>query len=113
MIAWIFIITGILAVAFALFFLLIIKYSFFKGLGIVLLATGIFQIVQGCYSLSIPANLHHQAAGNFTWSLPAIALSGGLLMRLSSHHFWKGMGLGMVIQGCLSFALLMLHAGEL
>jgi hypothetical protein len=127
-IAWILIILGILSIGFSLFFLMIIKYSFFKGLAVVLLLAGMFQLGRGSYTLATCRDAHFviqtngtvtdeeaafinarmQQIGNFTW----IALAGaaiGLLLFIaffkSSQTFWKGIGLGMMIQGALSGAM--------
>lgn len=109
--AWIFLIVGALAICFALFFLLIIKYVFFKGMAVVFLITGIAQIGYGCYLLNISPNDYAPEASIFTWTSLGVMLCGGLLHW--GQAFWKGAGLGMIIQGCLSFGLLMIHAGEL
>lgn len=109
--AWIFIIIGALAICFALFFLLIIKYVFFKGMAVVFLITGIAQIGYGCYLLYISPNDYAPETSIFTWASLGMMLIGGLLRW--GQAFWKGAGLGMIIQGCLSFGLLMVHAGEL
>ncbi len=111
-IAWIFIIIGILAICFALFFLLIIRYSFFKGLGMVFLATAMCQMAYGCYLLHLSHDPYTSGSGNFTWISFGIMFCGGFLLRWSQ-TFWKGVGLGMLIQGGLSLVLLLLHAGEL
>lgn len=112
--AWIFIICGTLAIGFALFFLIIIKYSFFKGLSWVFLCTGISQIMYGLNNLSDQGYfagrngnyLNEQICipGNFTWFSLIILFSGIVLLfffRKSSQNFWKGIGLGMTIQGAL------------
>lgn len=133
-IGWIFIITGILAIAFALFFLLIIKYSFFKGLAIVLLVSGILQISYGsftwlrCHEVHPPqcfGNRSKEAANtirqisetsNFTWFMLALLAAGTLLFIAflrSSQTFWRGVGLGMIIQGALSAALFRAELMEL
>lgn len=133
-IAWIFIITGILAIAFALFFLLIIKYSFFKGLAIVLLSSGILQISYGSFTLAGCREIYPpQCFGGFskevlniitqiseishlTWLMLAL-LAGGILLFItflrSSQTFWRGVGLGMIIQGALSAALFQAELMEL
>ena len=118
--AWIFIITGALAVCFALFFLLIIKYSFFKGMAVVFLFTGFLQIMYGIHTLrSAPAS-HlpveyfesiRSEAGNFTQLSLAILLIGIILLiifRRSAQRYWKGLGLGLLIQGALSAGLFLL-----
>lgn len=119
-IAWIFIITGILAISFALFFLLIIRYSFFKGLGMVLLVSGILQISYGsftlaaCRAMDIP--VHISGAGHLSWITLAAAVTGILLFITffrSAQTFWKGIGLGMMIQCALSLALLLSEIREL
>lgn len=126
-IAWIFIITGSLAAAFALFFLLIIKYSFFKGLAIVLLCSGILQISYGSFTSTsyreTPDVMHsgspdkeeedhirHKISmlSNLTpIMLAALALGTLLFITFfrSAQTFWKGIGLGLIIQGALSAAL--------
>lgn len=118
--AWIFIITGTLAVCFALFFLLIIKYSFFKGMAVILLLTGLLQIVYGSRTLnnspeSLLAAEHlkkiNSEASNFTQLSLAILLIGIILLiifRRSAQRYWKGVGLGMLIQGALSAGLFLL-----
>lgn len=135
-IGWIFIITGILAIGFSLFFLGIIKYSFFKGFGIVLLITGSVQIGRGSYTLSTCRNAHFalhangtvtdeeafhiseaiRQAGRFAWIGAALAAAGIFLyiaFYRSAQTFWKGIGLGMTIQGLLSAALLRAEIAEL
>ncbi len=135
-IAWIFIITGTLATAFALFFLLIIKYSFFKGLALVLLSSGILQISYGSFTLAGCRETHLQArdhgapgkarameipthisgAGHLTWLMLAAVAAGTLLFitfRRSAQTFWRGIGLGMLIQGALSAALFQAETMEL
>lgn len=135
-IAWIFIITGTLAVGFALFFLLIIKYSFFKGLALVLLSSGILQISYGSFTLAGCRETHdeihdngspdkgeahdiHQQisnSGNLTW-LAITAFAAGFLLFItfirSAQTFWRGIGLGMIIQGALSAALFQAEIMEL
>lgn len=136
MIAWIFIIIGILAIGFSLFFLMIIKYSFFKGLALVLLLAGIFQVGRGSHALATCRDAHFviqtngtvtdeetafinaqiQELGNFTWIAIAGAVIGFLLFITffkSSQTFWKGIGLGMIIQGTLSVALFQAEIMEL
>jgi hypothetical protein len=135
-IAWIFIFVGILAIGFSLFFLMIIKYSFFKGLAVVLLLAGIFQLGRGSHTLATSLDAHfviqtngtvtdEEAAfintqigqvSNFTW----IAIAGlalGLLLFItffrSSQTFWKGIGLGMIIQGALLAAMFQAEIMEL
>lgn len=119
-IAWIFIITGILAISFALFFLLIIKYSFFKGLALVLLTAGILQISYGSFTLAACRTMdlpgHMSDAGHLSWVMLAVVAAGILLFITffrSAQTFWKGIGLGMMIQGALSLALLRSEIREL
>lgn len=134
-IAWIFIITGVLATGFALFFLLIIKYSFFKGLAFVLLCSGILQISYGSFTLAACREAPHQSQGTgafsndddsgihkhisntdrLTWIMLAAVAAGTLLFITffsSSLTFWKGIGLGLIIQGILSAALFLAETSE-
>jgi hypothetical protein len=120
-IAWIFLIIGALALCFALFFLLIIRYSFFKGMAFVLLTSAMLQLSLGIYTLAA----HEDKCGfekqisdvsSFTWIAVSTLLIGILLFSTffrSAQTFWKGIGLGMIIQGALSVALLRAEAEEL
>ncbi len=128
-----FIIIGIIAIALALIFLGIIKYSFFKGLAFPLLFIGIIQIIVGfnIYNRSpkdiirveqmINANPRQlqiseiprmeTVLASFTvykWiEIILIATSIFLIVRFykSQQTFWKGLGLGVLIQASLMLCL--------
>jgi hypothetical protein len=128
-----FIIIGSMAIALALIFLGIIKYSFFKGLALPLLFIGIIQIIVGfnIYNRSPkdiirveqmintnPRQLQiseipriETVLSSFTvykWTeIILIATSIFLITRFykSPQTFWKGLGLGVLIQASLMLCL--------
>lgn len=128
-----FIIIGFTAVALAIFFLWIIKYSFFKGMAIPFLLIGSIQLTVGytVYNRSLNDiyrveqlvknnQVHLKTAEvlrmesviqNFTiykWIEIAFILLGLVLMILfkkSPQTFWKGVGLGLLIQASLMLCL--------
>jgi hypothetical protein len=130
--SWIFIITGILSIALALFFFIIIKYSFFKGLGFIFLAAGILEIAAAVF-MRLPYQ-HIQLKDGiitnngllylnekisqmeiFLWISFVITIIGILLYSTffrSAKTFWKGIGLGLLMQGLLLSGLFgMKHRG--
>ena len=102
----------------------------------ILLLSGMFQLGRGSHTLATCRDAHFviqtngtvtdeaaafinaqiQQAGNFTW-IAAAALSIGLLLFIaffkSSQTFWKGIGLGLIIQGVLSGAMFRAEIMEL
>lgn len=128
-----FIIIGFLALALAIFFLWIIKYSFFKGMAIPFLLVGSIQLTVGytVYNRSpddiyrveqLVKNNHvhlkttevsrmESVIHNFTiykWVEITFILSGIVLMILfqkSPQTFWKGLGLGLLIQASIMLCL--------
>lgn len=124
----IFIFLGLVAVALSVFFLKIIKYSFFKGLAVILLLGGSWQITEGCYTLATCRAAHYpiNAAGivedhknqhldkkiitvRIYKHISLVCFGIGLLCVLffyrSAQTFWKGIGFGLIIQGILLFVL--------
>lgn len=124
----IFIFLGLVAILLSVFFLKIIKYSFFKGLAIILLLGGSWQITEGCYMLATCQEAHYQinAAGivenhenqhlekniitvNIRKYISLVCFAIGLLFMIlfygSAQTFWKGIGFGLIIQGILLFVL--------
>lgn len=128
-----FIIIGFVAITLAIFFLWIIKYSFFKGMAIPFLLIGSIQLSAGytIYKRS-PDDINRveqlvksnhidlkttevlrmeSVIQNFTiykWIEIALILSGLVLIILfqkSSQTFWKGLGLGLLIQASLMLCL--------
>lgn len=128
-----FILIGLVAISFALINLFIIKYSFYKGLAYPLLMIGLIQIGVGTTSYSRSSKdmirvehfvkmdtqkIHTEeiprmeaAIENFflyKWIEIATLLSGIVLFfycKNSLHVFWKGIGLGLVIQATLMISL--------
>ncbi len=128
-----FIIIGFTAIALAIFFLWIIKYSFFKGMAIPFLLIGSIQLSVG-YSIykRSPGDIYRveqlvknnqvhlkttevlrmeSVIQNFTtykWIEIALILSGLtliILFKKSPQTFWKGLGLGLLIQASLTLCL--------
>ena len=121
-----FIIIGSIAIALALIFLGIIKYSFFKGMAYPLLFIGLIQVVVGSIVyLRVPKDIERveQMASqqpnliqtteiprmetvlqNFTiykWIEITLIITGIILIIAfykSPQTFWKGLGLGLLIQ---------------
>jgi len=128
-----FIIIGSIAIILALIFLGIIKYSFFKGLAYPLLFIGVIQIIVGfnIYNRSPkdiirveqmintnPRQLQiseiprmETVLTNFTIykCIEIILMMAGVFLisryRKSPQTFWKGLGLGLLIQACLMLCL--------
>jgi hypothetical protein len=128
-----FMIVGIITIALAFIFLGIIKYSFFKGMAIPLLVLGIIELSAGAisynqsqkYSNNIPLlkknNTEEVQAEelkrmqivlkNYTiyrWIelfLICIGLLFFIRFNKSPQTFWKGFGLGLLIQVSILFAL--------
>lgn len=117
-IAWIFIVIAFLAAAFSLFFLFVIRYRFFKGMAWAFLITGVLQLFFAVCVLRgqlvpLPEQvIPIQQSGNFTWFSGAGICAGAMLwlvFRRSAQTFWKGAGLGLLIQSSLSAFLFYLH----
>lgn len=128
-----FIIIGIIAILLAALFLFIIKYSFYKGIAIPLLIIGTIQLFIGInnynYSInhlkkieqSINNNLKNTQTSElslmevemqdchiYKWIEITFIIYGILLYLLfskSSQVFWKGIGLGLLIQASLMLTL--------
>lgn len=128
-----FMIVGLITIALAFIFLGIIKYSFFKGMAIPLLVLGIIELSAGAISynqsqkysnniqlLKINNTEEVQAEElkrmqivlkNYTiyrW-IELLLICIGLLLFIrfnkSPQTFWKGFGLGLLIQASILFAL--------
>lgn len=136
-----FIIIGIITIALALIFLLLIKYSFFKGMAIPLLAIGIMELSVGTFffnnSVHEIAQVEHMLKNKSqllqTHELHRMELvlknctiykfieifliSIGVILFIvfykSSQIFWKGFGLGLLIQAGLMLYLNMLSQQRL
>ncbi len=128
-----FIIIGIAAIVLSLFFLWIIKYSFFKGIAIPFLLIGTIQLIVGCsIYLRTPKDIvrveqiiktnPHQIQTTeiprietvlhnfmiYKWIEIACIILGFCLFMVfykSSQIFWKGVGLGLLIQASLMLCL--------
>lgn len=128
-----FIILGSIAVLLAIIFLGIIKYSFFKGMAIPLLFIGLMQIVVGSIVYSrVPKDIERMdqiinnqtsliqtteihrmetVLQNFTiykWIEITLIILGIILILTfykSQQTFWKGLGLGLLIQACIMLSL--------
>lgn len=128
-----FIIIGLIAVFLALVFLFLIKYSFFKGLAFPLLLIGLIQLIVGTtvYFRSAkdiirveqiiknePQKIQNEelprmetVMQNFTiYKIIEIILllTGGILFAFfynSSQTFWKGLGLGLIMQAGIMLTL--------
>ena len=127
------IIIGIIAILLAALFLFIIKYSFYKGIAIPLLLIGTIQVFIGInhYNLSLKhlKKIEHPLNNNlknttiieqiqmeavirdyniYKW-IEIIFIIGGIIVYLlfskSSQVFWKGIGLGLLIQSSLMLTL--------
>lgn len=128
-----FMIVGLITIALAFIFLGIIKYSFFKGMAIPLLVLGIIELSAGAisynqlqkYSNNIPLlkknNTEEVQAEElkrmqivlknyaiYRW-IELFLICIGLLLFIrfnkSPQTFWKGFGLGLLIQASILFAL--------
>ena len=126
--SFIFICLGLIAILLSLFFLKIIKYSFFKGLAIILLLAGSWQITEGCYTLATCEETHYQintagsvenhenqhvekkiATVKICTYISIVCFAVGIVLWIvfykSVQTFWKGIGFGLIIQGILLFVL--------
>lgn len=128
-----FILIGAVAICFALINLFIIKYSFYRGLAYPLLVIGLIQLGVGTtiYSRS-PKDIirvehlvkietqkiqteeiprMESVISNFVlykWIEIALNIGGVILFfccKKLSHVFWKGIGLGLIIQASLMLSL--------
>ncbi|MCF8422938.1 MAG: hypothetical protein K9H41_01205 [Bacteroidia bacterium] len=128
-----FMIVGLITIALAFIFLGIIKYSFFKGMAIPLLVLGIIELSAGAisynqsqkYSNNIQLlkkyNTEEVQAEElkrmqiilknytiYSW-IELLLICIGLLLFIrfnkSPQTFWKGFGLGLLIQAIILFAL--------
>ncbi len=128
-----FIIIGSITVLLALTFLLIIKYSLFKGLAIPLLLVGIMQLMVGCtiyrrttkdiIQVELLIKKQSQYIQNneiprmevvlkdfviYKWIEISFMIIGFILIMVfykSPQTFWKGLGLGLLIQASLMLCL--------
>ena len=128
-----FIIIGSIAIALALIFLGIIKYSFFKGMAYPLLFIGLIQVVVGSIVyLRVPKDIERieqmvsqqpqllqtieiprieTVLQNFTiykWIEIMLIITGIILIIVfykSPQTFWKGIGLGLLIQSNIMLCL--------
>jgi hypothetical protein len=128
-----FIIIGGIAVILALIFLGIIKYSFFKGMSYPLLFIGLIQIVVGStVYVRVPKDIERveqmvsqqpqllqtieiprmeTVLQNFTiykWIEITLIITGIILIIVfykSPQTFWKGIGLGLLIQATIMLCL--------
>lgn len=128
-----FIIIGLIAILLACFFLLIIKYSFFKGMGISLLVIGIIQLAVGAtvYKRSLgditrvsnyvkydPQKVKivelpriEKVIENFSIykCIEIILMVCGIYLYIrfnsSPQTFWKGLALGLLIQASITLSL--------
>jgi uncharacterized membrane protein len=128
-----FVLIGLVAISFALINLCIIKYSFYKGLAYPMLVIGLIQLgvgttiyirspkdiirvehivkmeTQKIQTEEIPRM--EAVITNFIfykWIEIVILISGILLFfycKKSSYVFWKGIGLGLIIQATLMLSL--------
>ncbi|MES2566928.1 MAG: hypothetical protein V4565_08685 [Bacteroidota bacterium] len=131
--ASIMIVIGSVSLILSLFFLLIIKYSFFKGMAFPLLLLGMLQVCVGAYIVGRSpkdiVRVNHQfkmepqklkthelprmkkVLWNFViykWIEVILILIGTILMIAfykSTQTFWKGFGLGLLLQSGIIFTL--------
>ena len=129
----IFIILGILSICLALIFLGIIKYSFFKGMAVPLLAVGLIQLIVGTtIYLRSPEDKYRvtqmlinkrskikteeiprmeKVMQNFTvykWIEIVLILASIILLIIfyySPQTYWKGLALGLLIQAIIMLSL--------
>jgi hypothetical protein len=129
----IFVFIGVLCILLALFFLYVIKYSLYKGISIPFLGIGFLQLMVGIIVFlkneqQLAAIKHIvrvksaelyfaelQRVTNilnnfFIYKMVEIGLIGlGILLILvffkSSQTFWKGIGLGLLMQASITFTL--------
>lgn len=128
-----FIISGVVSIFLALFFWLIIKYSFHKGMAYPLIAIGIIQLTVGVSVLSksssqlqivevmakeTPANIKKEEIPRLEQVLKdfkiykiieVVCMIVGLSLYVyffkSKFPFWKGIGLGLIVQSFIMLAL--------
>ena len=128
-----FIIIGIISVCLALIFWFIIKYSFYNGLAFPFMLVGLMQIIVGTTVyirspkdiIKVEQFIRHEPQKIQTEELPRmevvmksftfykwieiiLMLTGIILYILffnSSQTFWKGLGLGLLIQASLMLTL--------
>ena len=129
----IFIILGILSICLAFIFLGIIKYSFFKGMAVPLLAVGLIQLIVGTtIYLRSPEDKYRvtqmlinkrskikteeiprmeKVMQNFTvykWIEIVLILASIILLIIfysSPQTYWKGLALGLLIQAIIMLSL--------
>ncbi len=128
-----FIILGLIAILLALIFWFIIKYAFYNGLAYPLLLVGIIQLTVGSIvylksdkdMVRIENYVTHEPNIITTQELPrmqvvmknftiyktveiTLLLIGLFLFfytKISAVHFWKGLGLGLIIQSSIMLSL--------
>jgi uncharacterized membrane protein len=128
-----FIIIGIIAVFLALIFLFLIKYSFYKGLAFPLLLIGLIQLIVGTTVyfrspkdiIKVEQIIKNEPQRIQTEELPRmetvmqnfsiykiiellLILTGCILFVFfhnSPQTFWKGLGLGLIMQACIMLTL--------
>lgn len=119
-IAWILVLCSSLAAGFALFFLFVIRYTFFKGLAWALLlggacgalhAAGILRtkLVADAYPSLTLLGEALNCARNFTYTAAITCFIGFFLylgLRRTEIRFWRGFGLGLCIMGLVLAGLL-------
>ena len=129
----IFIFLGIIAICLAFIFLFVIKYSFYKGIAYPLLIIGIIQLTFGSLSfLKSDSDMKRKEFYNknqteyiiqnelprmeiviknliiYKWIEISLMLLGVFLyfcFRYSTQKFWKGLGLGLLIQALIMLSL--------
>lgn len=128
-----FIVIGSVAIILAIVFLCIIKYSFFKGMAYPLLLIGLIQVIVGSnIYMRTPQDIERvekiirnqtqylqtteilrvkNVLQNFTiykWIEITLIILGVILILIfykSQQPFWKGLGLGLLIQTCIILSL--------
>ena len=127
-----FILIGLASLILAILFLYVIKYSFYKGLAIPLLIVGIIQLTVG-FNVLLKTDLKIERAEDsvlqqnkeknneikrinivmknfkiYKWIEILLILLGLILffyVHSGNQIFWKGIGLGLLIQGSLMLSL--------
>lgn len=113
----IYIFLGCISILLALFFWLIIKYSFHKGMAYALFLIGLFQLWRGCeITIRLPEQItaaamqseaiKHQInqtelIRNTGIILSVISLIALIGLRNPFSKFWKGLTLGLLIQATM------------
>lgn len=112
----IYIFVGCVSILLALFFWLIIKYSFHKGMACSLCVIGFLQLWHGYKLFVLPEQIPfitnqtetiHQliyesaVMRNTGIVLFAISLTGFIVLRNSFLKFWKGLALGLLVQAAI------------